>query len=237
LASVTKPLVAYATLVSIEEHSTTLDAPVGPPGATVRHLLSHASGLSPDDETQVLAQPGERRIYSSAGFCALGRHLEECTGFGLEEYLEGAVLSPLGMSTAGLPGEAGAGGLASVADLVAFVSELLAPSLLSEGTVTLARSVAFPGLAGVLPGFGRQDPCDFGLGFEIRDHKVPHWTGAANSPATFGHFGQSGTFFWVDPAVDVALVLLTDRAFDGWAHVAWPELSDAVLAAVTAQGG
>ena len=89
--------------------------------------------------------------------------------------------------------------------------------------------MAFPGLAGVLPGFGRQDPCDWGLGFELRDAKRPHWTGARNSAGTFGHFGQSGGFLWVDPAAAVACAVLTDTAFGPWAADAWPALSDRVL--------
>jgi CubicO group peptidase (beta-lactamase class C family) len=92
-----------------------------------------------------------------------------------------------------------------------------------------ATSVQFRGLTGVLPGFGVQRPNDWGLGVEIRDGKAPHWTGTANSPATYGHFGQSGTFIWVDPVADLALVVLTDRDFDGWAKPLWPALSDAVL--------
>ena len=44
-----------------------------------------------------------------------------------------------------------------------------------------------------------QRPNDWGLGFEISDDKSPHWTGSANSGRTYGHFGQSGTFIWVDP--------------------------------------
>jgi CubicO group peptidase (beta-lactamase class C family) len=92
-----------------------------------------------------------------------------------------------------------------------------------------ATSVQFPGLSGVLPGFGVQRPNDWGLGFEIRDGKAPHWTGAVNSAVTYGHFGQSGTFIWVDPVADLALVVLTDRDFDGWAKVLWPALSDEVL--------
>ncbi len=68
------------------------------------------------------------------------------------------------------------------------------------------RTVAFPGLKGVLPGVGTFDPLDWGLGAELRDGKDPHWTGSRNSPATFGHFGGSGTFVWVDPGLDVALV-------------------------------
>jgi CubicO group peptidase (beta-lactamase class C family) len=89
--------------------------------------------------------------------------------------------------------------------------------------------VQFPGLAGVLPDFGRFDPNDWGLGFELRDAKSPHWTGARNSPRTFGHFGGSGTFLWVDPDASVALGVLTNLDFGEWAKEAWPRLSDAVL--------
>jgi CubicO group peptidase (beta-lactamase class C family) len=84
-------------------------------------------------------------------------------------------------------------------------------------------------VSGVLPGFGTQRPNDWGLGFEIRDGKSPHWTGSANSGATYGHFGQSGTFLWVDPEADLALVALTDRDFGDWAYSRWPTLSDAIL--------
>ena len=92
--------------------------------------------------------------------------------------------------------------------------------------------VAFPDLDGILPGFGRQKPNDWGLGFEIRDGKSPHWTGAHSSPRTFGHFGQSGTFLWVDPDADAAAVVLTDRDFGPWAITAWPIWTDGVLAAL-----
>ena len=107
--------------------------------------------------------------------------------------------------------------------------ELLDPRFLARETLDEATSVAFPGLAGVLPGFGRQEPNDWGLGFELRDAKSPHWTGARNSPRTFGHFGRSGTFLWVDPDAGLALAVLTDLDFGDWAAEAWPALSDAVL--------
>ena len=97
-------------------------------------------------------------------------------------------------------------------------------------TLAEAVTVQFPGLAGVLPGFGRQEPNDWGLGLELRDGKSPHWTGARNSPRTFGHFGRSGTFLWVDPEAGLALACLTDLAFGDWAKDAWPRLADAVLA-------
>ncbi|MBA2624896.1 MAG: hypothetical protein H0U89_04750, partial [Acidimicrobiia bacterium] len=108
--------------------------------------------------------------------------------------------------------------------------ELLVPSLVAPATLAEATTVAFPGLAGVLPGFGRQDPNDWGLGPELRSTKSPHWTGAGNSPATFGHFGRAGGFLWVDPVARVACACLTDLGFGPWATTAWPALGDAVLA-------
>jgi CubicO group peptidase (beta-lactamase class C family) len=89
--------------------------------------------------------------------------------------------------------------------------------------------VAFPGLSGVLPGFGRQSPNDWGLGFEIRGGKSPHWTGSRNAPETFGHFGQTGSFLWVDPVAGLACACLTGTQFGEWAAEHWPRLSDAVL--------
>ena len=82
----------------------------------------------------------------------------------------------------------------------------------------------------MLPGLGRMEPNDWGLTFELRDAKSPHWTGHRNSGQTFGHFGASGTFLWVDPAAGLACGVLTDRRFGDWAKQAWPALSDAVLA-------
>ena len=116
-----------------------------------------------------------------------------------------------------------------MSDLVAFAGDLLRPSTVSQQMHAEATAVQFPGLAGVLPGFGVQRPNDWGLGFEIRDAKSPHWTGSANSGRTYGHFGQSGTFVWVDPDPNLSLVVLTDREFGEWALPRWPALSDAVI--------
>lgn len=109
----------------------------------------------------------------------------------------------------------------------------MAPTVIASETLAEATTVAFPRLVGVLPGFGRQEPNDWGLGFELRDRKSPHWTGRRNSPRTFGHFGRSGSFLWVDPDARLACASLADRDFGGWAADAWPALSDAVLAEVS----
>lgn len=231
LASVTKPLVARAAQVAIEEGAVDLDTPAGPPGSTVRHLLAHTSGVAMLDDT-VVSKPGTRRVYSNYGFRLLAETIEEAAGIEFGAYLSEAVLIPVGMEQTTLDGGAAAAGYgasASVSDLVMFAGDLLAPSLVSPETHADGISVQFPGLDGVLPGYGAQRPNDWGLGFELKSTKQPHWTGANNSPRTFGHFGQSGTFIWVDPDIGVALVVLTDRDFGDWAKPLWPAVSDEVL--------
>jgi CubicO group peptidase (beta-lactamase class C family) len=228
-ASVTKLLTASAALVAAEEGIVDFEEAAGPAGATVRHLLAHASGL-PFDGEEPIARPGERRIYSNTGFELLGALVAERAQMPFAEYLREAILQPLGMAGTELDGSPASRVSGPLADLLRFARELLAPSFVAPETFAEATTVVFPGLDGVLPGVGRQEPLDWGLGFELKDGKTPHWTGARNSPRTFGHFGGAGTFLWVDPDAEVALACLTDREFGDWALEAWPALADAVLA-------
>ncbi len=230
-ASVTKLVTACTVLIGVARGVVALDRAAGPPGSTVRHLLAHASGLSFDD-SRALASPGRMRIYSNTGFDVVADAVASATGRPFDSLARGWVLQPLEMTSAHLVGRPSEGIAGSLTDLARLAQELLAPRILPADLLAEAVSVAFPGLRGVLPGFGLQDPNDWGLGFEIRGHKTPHWTGARNSPATFGHFGATGTFLWLDPAANIALACLTDRPFGAWAGEAWPALSDAVLAAV-----
>ena len=228
-ASVTKPATALATLVAAEEGILDLDDPAGPEGSTVRHLLAHASGL-PFDGRAPISPPGKRRIYSNSGFEVLGEAVGAAAEMPFAEYLRAAVLGPLEMRTAQLRGSPGSGMRGSLDDLIRVAAELQRPRLVASETLAEATSVQFPGLVGVLPDIGRMEPNDWGLGFELRDDKQPHWTGSRNSGRNFGHFGGTGTFLWVDPEADVALACLTDLGFGPWALEAWPALSDAVLA-------
>ena len=235
-ASVTKVATALAVLVAAEERSLSLDDPVGPPGATVRHLLAHASGLGPEPGPP-LAVPGERRIYSNVGYEVLADLITERCGMPFTDYLGQGVLEPLRMANTVLEadtpsGPAAAGLVGPLVDLLALGREWSAPTLVSRETHRTATTVQFPHLAGVLPGFQRFDPCDWGLGVEIRGHKRPHWTGTTNSEETFGHFGRSGSFLWIDPVADVVCAGLSDRPFGLWATRSWPRLADAVLAEV-----
>ncbi|MCW5249066.1 serine hydrolase domain-containing protein [Streptomyces sp. SHP 1-2] len=233
LASVTKPLAAYAALVAHEEGAIDLDEPAGPPGSTVRHLLAHTSGLA-FDEHRTTAAPGERRLYSNAGFEQLGEHIARAAEMPFAEYARQAVLEPLGMASTSLDGSPAKDGVSTVEDLLRFAAEVQVPRLLDPRTVAAAMTVQYPGTKGVLPGYGHQSPNDWGLGFEIRDGKSPHWTGAASSPGTFGHFGQAGTFLWIDPVAGAACAALADRPFGPWAAESWPPFTDAVLAELRA---
>jgi CubicO group peptidase (beta-lactamase class C family) len=227
-ASVTKPATALAVLVAAEEGTVDLDEPAGPPGSTVRHLLAHASGL-PFDGREPIGRPGARRIYSNAGFDMLAELVAERADMPFDEYLRRAVLEPLGMGSE-LRGSAGSELFGSLDDLLRLARELQQPTLIAPETLAEATSVQFPGLAGVIPDLGRFDPNDWGLGFELKDEKPGHWSGSKPSPRTFGHFGGSGTFLWVDPEGELALGVLTDLDFGDWAKEAWPRLSDAVSA-------
>ena len=232
LASVTKPIVAWSALVAVDRGLLDLEAPAGPPapdGATIAHLLSHSSGIAVDSDER-LAAPGTRRIYSNRGIEILGERLEEVTGTPLETWVETTVLEPLGMASVLIPGSPAHSGEGSARDLSLFARELAAPRLVSSALAERARTPVLPGLDGVLPGYGRQAPNPFGLGVEVRGNKSPHWTGKGNSPRTFGHFGQSGSFIWVDPVAGRQAVFLGAEPFGPVHRRTWPALGDQILA-------
>lgn len=229
-ASVTKLLTGIVVLVAVEEGVVDLDEPAGPPGATLRHLLSHAAGLRPDGEGPPLMEPGRRRIYSNVGIQLAADLVAEHAEMPFSEYATAAVIGPLGLSRP-LTGSPAWGYRGTLDDLLALGRELLAPTLLAAETLEEATTVQFPGLPGVLPSWGRMEPNDWGLAFELRDDKSPHWTAPSSSPRTFGHFGAAGTFLWVDPDARVACAVLTDREFGDWANEEWPGFSEAVLRA------
>lgn len=233
LASVTKVIAAWSTLVAVQRGLTSLDAPAGPRGSTVRHLLAHASGL-PAEAATAQVPPGTRRIYSNAGFDLLGVHLAEVTGTDASRWIEESVVEPLGMSGATVEGSLAHSGVASVEDLVLLASELLHPTLLVPELSAEAVRVQFPDLAGVVPGYGRHTPCPWGLGVEIRGDKVPHWTAPGASPATFGHFGVSGSFIWVDRERGAAAVFLGEESFGPWHKENWATFNQGLLDSVDA---
>jgi CubicO group peptidase (beta-lactamase class C family) len=135
--SMTKIATATAVVRLAEGGDLDLDAPVTdyfagfsivsqPRQITVRHLLSHTSGLAnplpirwvrpagilaPDRRAfvdRLLARhrklrftPGERASYSNLGYLVLGEVISEVSGASYEEYVRDAILLPLGMNRTG----------------------------------------------------------------------------------------------------------------------------------------
>lgn len=229
LASVTKPFAAAAILLGVEEGAVSLEDEAGPPGATLRHLLAHTAGYAFESDGPVISRPGARRIYSNRGIEEAAAHLERAAGIPFADYLGEAVFQPLGLAATELRGSPAFAGWTTVDDLTRFAAELLTPALLAPETVAEMATVQFPGLTGVLPGHGKFDPLDWGLGVERNFGRERHWSGTAVSREAFGHFGGSGTFLWVDPVRRLAAVCLTDRDFDAWARTAWPLLCTAIV--------
>jgi CubicO group peptidase (beta-lactamase class C family) len=242
VASVTKLITAMAALAAVETGRLGLDQPVPEVGeeVTIRHLLAHASGL-PFERAGGHRPPATRRIYSNLGFRVLGEEVADAVGTTFAAWLASSVLDPLGMTATRLTTRGGfeedpaAGAVSTLDDL-----ERLARCLLERGAPVVGRelfaeavAVQFPGLAGLVPGVGRFDPCDWGLGFELHDGKRPHWMGDRRAAAAFGHFGASGCFLWVDPEAELACAAVTDRSFDDdrWAMATWPAWSDRLPAA------
>lgn len=235
LASISKPLAAWAALVAVEEGIVSLDDEVGRPGCTLRHLLAHAGGYGFDGPDPI-AGVGARRIYSNTGIELAADHIAAASGMPFAQYLAEAVFQPLGMHASELRGSPAYAVWSTVHDVVRFALELISPSLVSPASASTATNPVFPGLRGMVPGVGSYPDCVWGLGLEIKGAKQPHWMGTRNSPSAFGHFGGAGTLLWVDLGAvhdrAVACVALTDRPFDEWAAealVRWPELSDAVI--------
>jgi CubicO group peptidase (beta-lactamase class C family) len=230
LASVTKLLTALTVLSAADEGVVSLDDEAGPPGSSLLHLLSHASGVGFADK-QVRAPAGARRIYSNTGIDLAANHLASRSGRDFRDEMRIRVLEPLGMHETKLTGPPSKGGEGSIADTARLAWELLKPSVFPQARIDVLSSLAYPGLAGFLPGFGYHAENGWGAGAEIRGHKSPHWTSPENSPATFGHFGMAGSFLWVDREAGLACTALSTVEFGEWAPVAWPDTSTAVLRA------
>src|SRR5688572_17640436 len=135
LASVTKPFTAMATLMLVEDGRLSLDGKIteilpGLPAAwapvTVRHLLSHTSGIksytdvfgqtkTPDSQVftsdAILAlvkdaplqfTPGERYAYCNTGYYLLGMIVEKASGKPYATFLAERIFKPLGMTSTSL---------------------------------------------------------------------------------------------------------------------------------------
>lgn len=239
LASVTKIITALATLRAVEEGlfdiSTTVDtSPSGIP-YTVAHLLSHSSGLAVEGNgNEFRDPPGVARIYSNQGFEVLGDFLASKINVTVPKWIDSQVSAPLGLRATTVPRSPARSGFGNVIDLALLGEELLNPTLLTPKMHSALTTTVLPGLRGVLPGYGLMRNNSWGLGVEVRGDKHPHWTPPAASMKTYGHFGVSGSFLWVDPTRGIAAAFLGEEPFGEWHKENWPILGTQILEAAAA---
>lgn len=136
-------------------------------------------------------------------------------------------------------GSPSAGIFATASDLVTFASCFLQGGstngrrLLSPASVDLMGSDQTNGLPGGIEGNQEWPICPWGLGWEIKGQKRPHWTGELTGCKTICHIGQGGTLLWADPESGIAMAVLANRDVStGWATdpPRWARLSDLVAA-------
>ncbi len=125
MASLTKVIVTTTlAMMAVQEGRLDLDAPVqrylpefrgpGKERVTIRHLLTHSSGLRADrplwretpnadsalrlvNATPLDTQPGARMVYSDLGAIVLGEVVERVLGGGLDRLARDRIFRPLGM--------------------------------------------------------------------------------------------------------------------------------------------
>lgn len=229
LASVTKPLSAWGVFVAIEQGLVDLDDEAGPAGSTVQNLLDHTSGL-PFEGDEPQHAPAARRTYSNAGFDALAAHVSDAVGMPFPQWMATQVTDPLGMTSTDVTGRPSAGARSSITDLLVFGREVLRPTLISPALRDYALTVSHEGLRGLVPGYGSYADNQWGLGFELKGAKSPHWTGDTLAPQTAGHFGAQGSFLFIDRARDLAAAFLSGVPFGEDHKRIWPALTDEILA-------
>lgn len=228
LASVTKPLTAWGVLVAVERGIVDLDEPAGPTGATVLNLLDHTSGL-PMEGAEPLRPVGERRIYSNAGFDTLAAHVADAAGMAFADWMEREVVLPLGMAQTDVTGRPSAGATSSIDDLLIFGREVLRPVLIPVELRDLALTVSQAGLRGIVPGYGAFADNQWGLGFELKGTKSPHWLSDTLPPETAGHFGAQGSFLFIDRSRDLAAAFLSGTPFGEDHKRIWPPLTAEIV--------
>lgn len=136
IASISKVITAQAILKLVEQKKLSLDdeiatwlepelkpdtVPAGWKGVTIRHLLSHSSGLDNDTgispyaeqsrsaavkkfaRSAVLTKPGEAFAYNNAAYCMLAVIIERASGQEFERFIKSEIFDPAGMTSSAFP--------------------------------------------------------------------------------------------------------------------------------------
>jgi CubicO group peptidase (beta-lactamase class C family) len=226
---------------------------------TIRDLLTHRSGLpagrdlpksaGPESAreavlaTSLVRTPGSEYEYSDLGMDVMGFVIERITHEPLDQFVQRAVYTPLGMRSTmfrpapwlrgriaptekavergevhdptarALGGVAGNAGLFSTASDLAVFAQLMLDGGVAGSTRLFADSVARE--------FTKPGPGWRGLGWQTCPGDGS--CGQYLSTRAFGHTGFTGTSMWIDPESDLVVIVLTNwihgRAFGGVAPV------------------
>ena len=215
--------------------------------------------------TELEAGPRERAIYSDLGVLLLGEILERRSGRSLDDLVQEEILDPLGLRDTGylpdpslreriaptepddwrgrlphgevhdenthaLGGIAPHAGLFGTArDVAAFAQAILNGGVYSGRRIVNANTLAlFTRRAELVPGSSRA------LGWDTPSD--PSSAGRYFSARSYGHTGFTGTSLWIDPELDLLVVLLTNRVHPTRENIAIrrlrPAIHDAVVLAI-----
>jgi serine-type D-Ala-D-Ala carboxypeptidase len=264
LASLTKLFVATLALQLVAQQKLALDAPIfdvipqwrgtAHEAITMRMLLAHTSGMNSGADyreilgenveefalgSELIAEPGERVIYSDLGFIALGVALRRVSGCSLgalvarnfapsvrfrprlEERLaipateddgwRGRVQGFVHDEKSYLMGAmAGHAGLFGTAADVAALAESYLGRFHGRATSLLPESLVREAVSEQA-----YDPVlRRGLGWALKTTDE-NSCGRHMDPSSFGHTGFVGTCVWADPRRDLQGVLLTNSVYFG----------------------
>ena len=187
---------------------------------------------------QPCATPGDSFIYSDVGFIVLGELVRRVAGQPLDRFAEEQIFKPLGLRETGflpreelraraaptekrdgrwmqgevhdprayaLGGVAGHAGLFSTANELAVYAQLL----LGRGEFDGVRILRPQTVAEMT----RPQPVKRGqraLGWDVRSPFSSN-RGSGLSDRAFGHGGFTGTAIWIDPALDLTVIFLSNR--------------------------
>jgi CubicO group peptidase (beta-lactamase class C family) len=274
LASVTKVVATTSmAMILYERGLLDLDLPVvaieaafagGDPrrdAVTLRMLLSHSSGLPAYEKlflrartrdellsaafaTPLVADPGEKAVYSDIGFIILGAALERIAEESLDHFCQHEVFGPLAMThTAFNPPPSWRTDIPPTANDQSFRNRIIQGEVQDENASVMGGVAGHAGLfasaedlatfahamlAGgrpilrpeTLALFTRRETSPPGtsraLGWDTPSS--PSQSGRYFSASSFGHLGYTGTSLWIDPERQLSVTLLTNRT--------WPDCSN-----------
>ncbi len=212
--------------------------------------------------TTLSYKPGSDFVYSDVGFQILGKVVERVSGESLDQFTASKIFRPLGMQQTGyLPGielrsrcapteqrngtwmqgevhdprAYAMGGVAGHAGLFSTATDLsrYAQMMLKDGSFDGARILS-PAAVRIMTDAYPSGVYLRGLGWD-KLSKYSSNRSDLYSPRAFGHGGFTGTVLWVDPDLDLIVIVLSNRVHpngDGNVNRLAARISNVVVAAI-----